>query len=124
LEALVILSSRHTVKETVDRLIILLERHGMAIYARINRQAESKWHELETRPMECILFDKPQLSGPVIQKYPVLALCFPMRIIVWEENGCQVAYKDPAVMLQMYDPALEGFHWPDLRTDILQVLQN
>jgi uncharacterized protein (DUF302 family) len=123
LESLIVLSSSYTVKETVDRLILLLEHFQMAIYARINRKNESKWHGVESRDVECILFDKPQLSTPIIDKNPTLAMHFPMKIIVWEEDGCQVAFLDPASMLQQHDPPLEMPGWPDLWNGIIQALE-
>lgn len=124
MEALIVLSSNYTVKQTVDRLIVLLERFQMAIYARINRKNESKWHGVQSRDVECILFDKPQLSTPIIEKNPILAICFPMKIIIWEENGCQVAFLDPATMLQKHDPLMEIPEWPDLWNGIIQALGN
>jgi uncharacterized protein (DUF302 family) len=94
----------------------------MTIYARMNRQMEAKSCGLRMRSMQSILFDNPKLSCPVIEKYPILALGFPLKIIAWQDNGCQVAYEDPIVMMQMHDPAPEEFHWPDLRTNILEAL--
>jgi uncharacterized protein (DUF302 family) len=122
LEAPVIISSMYNVKETIDLLVILLGRLHMTIYARINRQAESRCCELETRPMECILYDNPELSSPLVQKHPTLALYFPMRIVAWEDEGCHVAFNDPMLLLQVYDAALHGSVWRDLRMSIEQEL--
>lgn len=119
-EPLVVISSKHSVKDTMDRLVLLLVRLDMTVYARINRQLGCG---LETRPMECILFDDPELSSPVVEKCPAFALCFPMKIIAWDDGGCWVAYNDPVVLLQVYDRAAEGFYWPDLRTCILQEIE-
>jgi hypothetical protein len=90
----------------------------MTIYARINRHTESSYSGIETRAMECLLYDNPELSSPLVEKHPILALNFPMRIIAWEDQGCHVAFSDPFVLLKAYDPALIEFHWPDLRTGI------
>ena len=123
MEALVIISSSYTVKQTMDRVVMLLEGLGMSIYARINRQVESKWCGIRFPPMECLLFDDPHLSIPVVLQNPVLGLCFPMKIIVWEEDGCQIAFRDPEALLQLYDPGADSLHWPDLRTDISDALR-
>jgi uncharacterized protein (DUF302 family) len=124
LEALVVLASQYTVKETIDRLVILLQRWDMLIYARINRQIEAKWFGLSTRELEFILFDDPRLSVPIIELNPTLALCFPMRIIAWEEasGACRVAFKDPIVLMRIHVPDRDELFWPDLHADITRVL--
>jgi uncharacterized protein (DUF302 family) len=123
LESLIVLSSKYTVNETIDRLVILLEGLKMTIYARINRHTEFKRCGPRSQSMQYILFDDPKLSGYLIEKYPILALGFPMKIIAWQDGGCKVAYEDPVVMMQIHDPTLERIHWPDLRTNILQALE-
>ena len=117
------LSSSFTVKESADRLIILLDRLQMAVYARVNRKDESRWWGVVSRPMECILFDRPQLSTPIIEKDPILAFYFPMKIIIWEDNGCRVAFRDLTTMLRKYDPASEIAQWPNLCADITRALE-
>ena len=122
LEALIVISSPHNVKETIDLLVLLLGRLNMTIYARINRQTESRCRELETRAMECLLYDNPELSSPAVQRYPTLALYFPMKLVAWEDHGCYVAFIDPEIQLQKYSPEPIGFHWPDLRANIARAL--
>jgi uncharacterized protein (DUF302 family) len=123
LEALLVISSKYTVNETIDRLVILLESLKMTIYARINRQTESKRCGPRSQSMQYILFDDPKLSCYLIEKYPILALGFPMKIVAWQDGGCKLAYEDPVVMMQMHDPTLGEIRWPDLRTNILQALE-
>ncbi len=95
----------------------------MTIYARINRQNESKRYGPRFQSMQYILFDDPKLSCYLIEKYPILALGFPMKIIAWQDGDCKIAYEDPVLLMQMNDPTLERIHWPDLRTNILQALE-
>jgi uncharacterized protein (DUF302 family) len=116
------LASEYTVKETIDRLVISLQLRGMTIYARIDRQIESKWHGFESRLLEYILIDDPRLSGPMIERYPTLALCFPVRMMAWEDDGCWVAYKDPRISMRDHLPGDEDFYWPDLRPVIIGAL--
>jgi hypothetical protein len=95
----------------------------MTVLARINRPIESNRCGLRTQSMQYILVDDPKLSCPVIEKYPILALGFPIKIIAWQDSGCQIAFEDPVLMMQMHIPTLETFHWPDLRTNILHALE-
>lgn len=114
----------YTVKESIDRLVILLQRYNMIIYARINRQIEAKWYGRGMRPLEFILFDDPELTAPLVDEHPLVALCFPMRIIAWEDKFCccRVAYKDPLITLKEYHVDTGNFEWPDLRPMIIQAL--
>ena len=96
----------------------------MIVYARINRQIEAKWYGRLGRLMEFILFDDPRLSGPLVERIPQIALCFPMRIVAWidEQGGCQVAYKDPMVVMKEYNIDRGGHEWNHLRRVISRSL--
>lgn len=111
-------------KETVDRLVISLQQREMTIYARIDRQVESKWYGLITRPLEFILFDDPRLSAPLVEKTPTAALCFPARIIAYEDdNGsCQVAFRDLLAAVKEFAWGQDVFSWPDLIAVISRAL--
>jgi uncharacterized protein (DUF302 family) len=124
LEVLIVLSSKHSVKETIDRLVILLHRADMTIYARINRQVEAKWYSKVIRPLEYILFDDPRISTPLFERNPTLALWFPIRIIAWEDEigRCQIAFRDPLETMKEFGVTREDSQWPDLRPLIALVL--
>ena len=123
-EAFVVLESMYTVKESIDRLVVVLQRYDMIVYVRINRQMEAKWYGRVTRPLEFILFDDPRLSVRLVEKNPLVALCFPMRIIAWEDEigRCRISFKDPLITLAEFRVDLEDFRWPDLRAVITSVL--
>ena len=114
----------YTVKESIDRLVVVLQRYDMIVYARINRQMEAKWYGRVTRPLEFILFDDPRLSARLVEKNPLVAVCFPMRIIAWEDEigRCRISFKDPLIVLVEFRVDLEDFRWPDLRAVITRVL--
>jgi uncharacterized protein (DUF302 family) len=88
--------SNYSVKETIDRLVIFLQCQDITIYARINHQVELRRFNQHIRPFEFILCGNPQVSGPFIEKDPLMALDLPLRIIAWEDSDskCWVAYKD------------------------------
>ena len=123
LEANVVLTSRFPLKETMDRLVITLEEQEMIIYARINRQVESKRYGLVTRPLEFIIFDDPRLSGPLVERDPIAAICFPVRIIAWEDSKgkCLVAFRDLPAIIKKWGWQ-EAVDWPDLAPVIARVL--
>ncbi|HXO77792.1 MAG TPA: DUF302 domain-containing protein [Puia sp.] len=124
LEVFVVLPCNHSVKETIDRLVILLQQADMTIYARINRQIEARWYSRVTRPLEFILFDDPRISAPMFERNPIMALCFPARIIAWEDEigRCRIAFKDPLEIIKEFGEDRNDCRWPDLRPEITRAL--
>ena len=96
----------------------------MTIYARINRQAEAKWYATVIRPLEYVLFDDPRISAPLFERIPTLALCFPARIIAWEDEvgRCRIAFRDPLETMKEFGVARDDSRWPDLRPLIALIL--
>jgi uncharacterized protein (DUF302 family) len=121
---IVVLPPKYSVKEAIDRLVILLGEIDMTIYARINRQTEAKWYSMVIRPLEFILFDDPRISAPMFERNPIIALCFPARLIAWEDEvgRCRIAFKDPLELMKEFGMNREDCKWPDLRPLIALVL--
>src|ERR1700733_394296 len=117
MQVYVVIPSKYSVKETVDRVVIVLQRADMTIYGRIDRQTEAKWHSRVTRSLEFIFFDDPRISAPIFEKNSILALCFPVRMIAWEdETGrCWIAFKDPLETIKEFGVDRGDWPWPDLR---------
>src|SRR5882724_4762864 len=106
----VIRSSKYTVKETIDRLVVFLQQQGATVYARINQQSEVQNAGLKIRPLELILFGNPKAGGLAMIETPVAALDLPLKIIAWEDETDKVwlAYNDAAYIGERYSipPAL------------------
>ena len=117
-------TSHYSVKETMDRLVILLQRHDITIYARINRQVELKWFDRYIRPFEYILCGNPAVCEAIIEKNPLTALDLPLRIIAWEDTDskCYVAYKDPEYLINNYSVSHDDTLWLDLENIIWRAL--
>ena len=124
LQVFVVLPSKYSVKESIDRLVILLQQADMTIYARINRETEARWYSRVTRPLEFILFDDPRVSAPLFERNPIIALCFPARIIAWEDEigRCRIAFKDPLEIIKDFRVDRDDCQWPDLRPVITRIL--
>ncbi len=104
----------------MTRLVIFLQQIDITIYARINRQMESGWFDLHIRPFEVLLFDHPWTTALLIQKYPLYALDFPLKIIVWEDenNTCWIAFKNPIPLFESNQQLKEHAPWRHLDTII------
>jgi uncharacterized protein (DUF302 family) len=96
--------SPYGVKETIDRLVIFLEKGGATVYCRINQQNEVSHSGREILPMEFILFGNPANGGAVMAANPLAALDLPLKILAWEdaEQVVKVAYNDSDYLQQRY----------------------
>lgn len=104
-KGVIIKSSKHSVKESIDRIQRFLESQGVTIYARIDQQSELNNAGLHIPPLEFILFGKPKAGGPLMMANPLAALDLPLKLIAWEDPQHKVwlAYNDPAWISERYD---------------------
>ena len=106
-EGIIIRSSPLNVKETVDRLVIFLQDHGVTLYARINQQEELHRVGIVITPLEFILFGNPRTGGKILSVNLVAALDLPLKIISWEDadHRVWVAYNDARYLGKRYSLA-------------------
>jgi uncharacterized protein (DUF302 family) len=83
-------SSPWPVKETIDRLVAVLNERKISVYARINQQSEVQSAGQTIPPLEFILFGNPKAGGPVMAENPIAALDLPLKIIAWEDAAKKV----------------------------------
>lgn len=97
-------TSPYDVKETIDRLVIFLEKHGATIYSRINQQSEVRHAGKEMLPLEFILFGNPANGAGIMESNPMAALDLPLKIIAWEgaDHVVYVAFNDPLYIKDRY----------------------
>ena len=79
------LASPYTVDDTAERVVRVLERAGMTIFARIDQQGAAQAVGLTMRPMTLVLFGNPKGGTPLMQAYPTLAIDLPLKALVWED---------------------------------------
>jgi uncharacterized protein (DUF302 family) len=96
--------SLYSVKETMDRLVVLLAEHKATIYARINQQSEVHNAGKEIPALEFILFGNPVAGGSIMAENPIAALDLPLKIIAWEDTKKDVwlAYNEAAYLEERY----------------------
>jgi len=92
------------VKETIDRLVIFLEKNGATIYSRIDQQNEVRHSGREILPMEFILFGNPANGGAIMAANPMAALDLPLKILAWkdEDQVVRIAFNDPVYIQNRY----------------------
>jgi uncharacterized protein (DUF302 family) len=96
--------SPYSVKETLDRLQILLEHKGIRIFARIDQQAEARTAGLALTPLELLIFGNPKAGTPVMAAVPLAGLDLPLKALAWEDKEGKVwlSYNDPAYLQQRH----------------------
>lgn len=103
-EQLVTVQSKHSVKQTLDRLTATLKKGGIILMARINHAANVKTAGIELRPMELLIFGNPRLGGPLMQSNPQIGVDLPLKVLAWQDKNGKVwmAYTAPDTLKTRY----------------------
>lgn len=103
-KGIVMRESIYSVNETINRCVLLLQKKGATIYARINQQAEAHGAGISIKPIEFILFGNPAAGGAIMATNPLAALDLPLKIICWEDrlNKVWLAYNDSLYIEERY----------------------
>ena len=96
--------SKNSVAETLDKLEKLIEPKGMKVFARINHAKEANLIGLEMRPTEVLIFGDPKTGTSLMNKYPLLAIDLPLKVLCWEDENGQVwlAYNNPLYLQKRF----------------------
>ncbi len=83
-------TSEFPVKETIDRMVSIIEAQGWHLFARIDHAEHARKKGLKLRPTELILFGNPQIGTLLIQDCQLVAIDLPMKVLAWEDVEGQV----------------------------------
>ena len=94
---LVIKQSPHSVEDTEQRFVNLLQEKGLTVFTTIAHAQNAAGAALSLRPTKVVIFGNPKLGTPLMQCQQSLAIDLPQKMLIWEnEDGqVQVAYNDP-----------------------------
>ena len=84
------MASEYPVKETIDRMISIIEAQGWHLFARIDHAEHARKKGLELRPTELILFGNPKIGTLLMQDRQLAAIDLPMKVLAWEDEQGQV----------------------------------
>ncbi|MDF1653805.1 MAG: DUF302 domain-containing protein [Coxiellaceae bacterium] len=90
-------TSEHSVRQTVQRLTVILRRDNFVVRGLIDHQAIAKSLGHNVNANIEILAGRPDFDYPLINANPMSALFLPMAFVVWEDKGhvTHVSYWDP-----------------------------
>jgi uncharacterized protein (DUF302 family) len=97
--------SRHSVDDTVSRLIQMLEAKAVRIFAVIDHSGEAEKIGLRMSNTKLLIFGSPKAGTPLMLAAPSIAIDLPLKILVWEDADARVwiTYNDPDFLSNRHD---------------------
>ena len=84
-DGLITLPSRHSARDTADRLEAALKARDVTLFARIDHAAGAAVAGLALRPTELLIFGDPRAGTPLMQAAQTMAIDLPLKALVWED---------------------------------------
>jgi len=84
------LTSEFSVKESIDRMVSVIEGEGWHLFARIDHAEHARKKGLELRPTELILFGNPEIGTLLMQDRQLVGIDLPVKALAWEDERGQV----------------------------------
>lgn len=103
----IIKDSTHSVAETVEKLVGIIENAPPKIFAVIDHAAGAKSVDMPIPDATLVIFGAPAIGTPIIAANPMAALDLPIRVLIWDEGGqTKIGYLDTETLKARY--GLEG----------------
>ena len=96
-KGLVTLQSNHSVKDTADKLVSIIESKGMKVFARVDHQKNAQGVDLTLRPTQVIMFGNPTAGTPLMNCEQSVAIDLPQKTLISEDADKKVwlSYNHP-----------------------------
>src|SRR5271166_1245822 len=93
--------SNHSVDQTVEKLIGILQAKGVTLFALVDHSGEAEKAGLKMRPTKLLIFGNPKGGTPVMVAAPI---DLPLKILVWEDSAGKVwaSYNSPSYLQQRH----------------------
>jgi uncharacterized protein (DUF302 family) len=99
---IVVKLSRYSYAETIARLRDAIAAAGGTLFATIDQSAAAQRAGLLLRPTTLLIFGNPRGGTPLMEAAPLIALDLPLKVLIWEERGVNVAYATVQALAQRY----------------------
>jgi uncharacterized protein (DUF302 family) len=86
LTGLVTIESSHSVKDTIDRLVTIVESKGLTVFARIDHAANAKKVGMDLRATELVIFGNPKAGTVLMQDQQTAGIDLPVKALAWEDD--------------------------------------
>ncbi len=99
----IVRQSRYSFGETTARLRNTIAAAGATVFATIDQAAAAVSAGLTLRPTTLIVFGNPKAGTALMQRFPLIALDLPLKILFWEEaSSVSVAYTPTSEVAARY----------------------
>jgi uncharacterized protein (DUF302 family) len=107
---LISLKSTSSVKETVDRLVHLVESKGLTVFCRVDHAANAVAAGMQLRPTEVIIFGNGKGGTPLMQATQTIGIDLPLKALVWQDAVGQtwISYNDPVWLTERHGSAAQS----------------
>jgi uncharacterized protein (DUF302 family) len=96
--------SNHSVDETVEKLMGILQTNGVTLFALVDHSGEAEKAGMRMRPTKLLIFGNPKAGTPVMVAASSSAIDLPLKILIWEdaERRVWVAYNAPVYLQERH----------------------
>src|SRR3984893_9799194 len=82
--------SSHSVEETVEKLMGILQAKGITLFALVDHSGEAAKVGMKMRPTKLVIFGNPKGGTPLMLAAPSIAIDLPLKILIWEDDQGKV----------------------------------
>ena len=113
-DGLIEVASRHSPKETMDKLEAAVKARNLNVFARIDHAAGAAKVGKTLRATELLIFGNPQGGTPLMECAQSAGIDLPLKALVWVDAGNQtiIGYNDPGYLAKRHGvascPAVEN----------------
>jgi uncharacterized protein (DUF302 family) len=96
--------STFPVKQTVDRLVHLVEAKGLTVFCRVDHTAGAVADGMQLRPTEVVIFGNAKGGTPLMQATQTIGIDLPLKALIWQDAGGQtwLSYNDPVWLTERH----------------------
>jgi len=109
-DGLISIESKHSVKDTIDRLEAALVTKGITVFARIDHAAGAASVKMSLKPTELLIFGNPKSGTPLMQIKQIIGLDLPLKVLGWQDAVGKVwlSYNDPRWLARRYEIGVDA----------------
>lgn len=84
------ITSQHSFKETLEKIISLINEKKFKIFSKIDHGDAALQQGLQLRPTLLIIFGNPEIGTLLMQDQQSCGIDLPVKILVWEDESGKV----------------------------------
>ncbi|UAB69180.1 DUF302 domain-containing protein [Vibrio sp. SCSIO 43132] len=94
---LITVKSHHSVEQTAEKLINVLESKGMTVFTQIKHDEGAKKVGMELRPTRLVIFGNPKVGTPLMKCSQTTAIDLPQKMLIWQDASGEnwLSYNNP-----------------------------